>query len=76
MVEAVLLRTIRSTQRWELILRQGDEICANASLVFALRRPTWSVQEAMPPHRVRLVESPPRASDIDYPPFTRCYDMH
>jgi len=48
-IEAVPVRTNRSTQHWTLTQRQGDQACSTASAVFAVRRPTWSAAElAMP----------------------------
>lgn len=48
-VEAQPVRTNRSTQHWQMALRQGGQTCTSASAVFALRRPTWAAGElAMP----------------------------
>ncbi|MDE1948938.1 MAG: thioesterase family protein, partial [Burkholderiales bacterium] len=48
-IEALPLRTNRSTQHWSMTLRQGGAVCTSATAVFALRRPTWAAPElAMP----------------------------
>lgn len=50
-VSAIPVRTGRSTQHWQIALRQDDDPqpAATATAVFALRRPTWSDTEATRP---------------------------
>lgn len=44
-IEAEPVRTNRSTQHWQLLLRQQGQVCTTGSAVFALRRPTWTAPE-------------------------------
>ena len=44
-IDAVPVRTNRSTQHWQISLSQGGAVCTTASAVFALRRATWSAPE-------------------------------
>ncbi|HPO18566.1 MAG TPA: thioesterase family protein [Rubrivivax sp.] len=74
-VDARAVRTNRSTQHWSLSLSQHGEVCATASAVFALRRPTWSATEAAPPQHMPDAASLPRAPLQGRPPWVRCYDM-
>ena len=66
-IEAQPSRTNRSTQHWQMTLRQAGAVCTTASAVFAVRRPTWSAPElampAVPPAAQVAVEtrSPPVA---------------
>ncbi|TAK44337.1 MAG: thioesterase family protein [Betaproteobacteria bacterium] len=67
-------RTNRSTQHWQVELRQNEQVAATATGVFAARRETWSSVEA------RFPEVPPAATLPRYPnvgraQWTRCYDM-
>src|SRR5574337_576505 len=74
-VEAVPMRTNRTTQHWNLALRQQGEVAVTGSAVFATRRETWSVHEAAPPAGM------PRASDLSrmptagLPTWVERYDM-
>jgi acyl-CoA thioesterase len=45
-LHARALRTNRSTQHWQVHLRQGEAIAASASAVTATRRETWSAVDA------------------------------
>lgn len=62
-IEALPVRTTRTTQHWTLTLRQGGEVCSTGSAVFAIRRPTWSAPEltmpAVPPADQVPAESRP-----------------
>ena len=51
-------RTNRSTQHWIVELLQGGEAVATATLMTALRRPTWGTQEAPMPHVPRPEDVP------------------
>ncbi|PAU84400.1 acyl-CoA thioesterase [Pseudomonas sp. WN033] len=44
-IEAVPLRTNRSTQHWLLLQRQDGQVVTSASAFFATRRETWSEQQ-------------------------------
>lgn len=48
-IRAEPARTNNTTQHWTITLLQGDQPCATASAVFALRRPTWSAPELTMP---------------------------
>ena len=45
-VDAIPVRTNRSTQHWTITLVQGGEVVITATAVFAKRRDTWSATEA------------------------------
>jgi acyl-CoA thioesterase len=45
-VEAMAVRTNRSTQHWSVQMRQGADVVLTATAVLALRRQTWSNLEA------------------------------
>ncbi|MDQ1258709.1 MAG: Acyl-CoA thioesterase [Pseudomonadota bacterium] len=48
-IEAIAVRTNRSTQHWTLAMRQHGEVCMTGTAITAVRRDTWSVDdEAMP----------------------------
>ncbi|MFO1320530.1 MAG: thioesterase family protein [Burkholderiales bacterium] len=74
-VEAVPTRTNRSTQHWNLKLTQDGMVCASGSAVFAKRRETWSVQEAVPPQDMPPASSLSRLPTEGLPPWARCFDM-
>lgn len=74
-VEALPLRTNRSTQHWHLLLRQGGQVAASGSAVFATRRQTWSVQEAMPPADMPPVQTLRRMPAQGALPWVQRYDM-
>lgn len=73
-IEAVPLRTNRSTQHWSILQTQNGEVVTSASAVFALRRETWTSTEAPFP------DAPP-AADVPVSDhgsvvaWTRNYDM-
>lgn len=49
-LEAIPLRTNRSTQHWLLLQKQGGEVVTSGTAFFATRRETWSEQQhEMPP---------------------------
>lgn len=74
-IEAVPVRTNRSTQHWSLSMRQGDAVCTSGTAVFARRRETWSAQDAVPPDDMPRPENLARFSSDLLPPWARCYDM-
>lgn len=48
-LDVLPLRTNRSTQHWYVCARQGGQVVASATAVFAQRRETWSFTEARAP---------------------------
>lgn len=48
-VDAIPVRTNRSTQHWSVTLSQGDAVATTATAVFAVRRETWSSTEVVMP---------------------------
>jgi len=60
-VTAKPVRTNRTTQHWTIELVQADAVAATATVVFALRRPTWSALELRPPEA-------PAAAKVDLLP--------
>lgn len=48
-IQALPVRSSRTTQHWTMQLQQAGEVAATASAVFALRRPTWATHERQPP---------------------------
>jgi acyl-coenzyme A thioesterase PaaI-like protein len=62
-IEALPVRTTRTTQHWTLALHQGGAVATTATAVFALRRDTWVADElpmpAVPPAGQVAVTPPP-----------------
>lgn len=48
-IEAVPVRTNRSTQHWTITIRQADAVVFTATAVTALRRETWEATDAVMP---------------------------
>ncbi|MET8423512.1 thioesterase family protein [Nocardia sp. NPDC004860] len=48
-IDAEPVRTNRTTQHWVVTMRQDDTVATTATVVCALRRPTWSDTEISPP---------------------------
>ncbi|MCM2356110.1 MAG: thioesterase family protein [Arenimonas sp.] len=66
-IEAVPVRTNRSTQHWQLTMRQGDAVVLTGTAFTALRRESFRhVEHAMPqvppPDQVPLAEGPKRVA--------------
>jgi acyl-CoA thioesterase len=74
-IEARPLRTNRSTQHWLLQMLQQGSVVASGTAVTALRRETWSMPEAAPPHDMPAPTSLPRTLHPALPAWTRRYDM-
>lgn len=74
-IEALPTRTNRSTQHWNLLLCQGEQVCASGSAVLAQRRDTWSAHEAQPPQGMPEAVALARLSRQGAPAWTGCYDM-
>lgn len=75
LIDAVPMRTNRSTQHWSLTLTQNDTVCATATLVLAKRRETWSAQESVYPADMPPAGALARAPIDDQLAWLRCYDM-
>ncbi len=69
------LRTNRSTQHWNLLLRQQGVACASGSAVFATRRSTWGAPESLPPADMPAADAVASAPHAGRPAWVRCYDM-
>ncbi|MEN9315559.1 MAG: hypothetical protein RIS35_1952 [Pseudomonadota bacterium] len=73
-IDAVPVRTNRSTQHWSITLSQGDEVATTATAVFAVRRETWSSTEAGMP-RVPKAEMLERMPPAGIAAWTKNYEM-
>lgn len=77
-IDAVPVRTNRSTQHWSLSLTQGDGddavVATTATAVFAVRRETWSATETGFPD-VPPAAAVPRALTAGAMAWTNRYDM-
>ncbi|BDB22836.1 acyl-CoA thioesterase [Cupriavidus sp. TA19] len=73
-IEAQPVRTNRSTQHWNLTLRQGDSVATTATAVFAVRRETWACGEAVMPE-VPAAESLPAMGGFAPVRWLKSYDM-
>lgn len=60
-IEARPVRTNRATQHWVIMLRQGSEVAATATALFATRRETWSDTELAVPQAPPASELPVHA---------------
>ncbi len=73
-IDAVPVRTNRSTQHWNIGLTQKGLTMATASAVFANRRMTWSSTEMHYP-ALPAVHDGVRISDEHFPAWVRQYDI-
>lgn len=73
-IDAVPIRTNRSTQHWSITLTQGDEVATSASAVFAVRRDTWTSTEAGFPDVPPAADVPREQRELPSA-WTRNYDM-
>lgn len=74
-VQALPLRSNRTTQHWALQLSQGDQLCSAGSAVFAQRRPTWGTPEAAPPPDMPPAQDLAPLSTAGLPAWVQRYDM-
>lgn len=74
LIEAVPVRTNRSTQHWTLQLRQNGMVATTATVFCAVRRETWSEQELPAPEAPAPDTLPPLA-DIGLRGWTANYDF-
>jgi acyl-CoA thioesterase len=73
-IEAVAVRTNRSTQHWSVVMTQGDMVVTTASAVLALRRETWSSTETLCPD-VPPPSALPRLAGAEAPIWLANYDV-
>lgn len=68
-IEAVPVRTTRTTQHWAFTQRQGDAVCTTGTAVLAIRRPTWSAPELAMPQVPPAAEVAPvtRKPKVEWP---------
>lgn len=74
-ITARAARTNRSTQHWLIEATQDGGVVALATAVFALRRSTWSADEAQPPQDMPAPETLPRMATDRRPTWVKHYDM-
>lgn len=74
-IEARPVRTNRSTQHWIVQLTQNDAVAATATAVLAVRRPTWSAPEAVPPAGMPDASTLGRAQWAFMPAWVGRYDL-
>lgn len=72
-LEAVPLRTNRSTQHWLLLQRQNGEVVTSATAFFAARRETWS-QQQMPRPPAPAADTMPR-NEVSIRNWFQHYDL-
>ena len=73
-IEALPLRTNRSTQHWSITMMQGSEVATSASAIFALRRETWTSTESGFP-QVPPASALTRTRIPGFPPWLERYDV-
>lgn len=73
-IEATPVRTTRTTQHWQMLLRQQGQPCTTGSAVFALRRPTWAAPELVMP-AVPPAGAVPPATRLPPVQWVRCYQF-
>jgi len=73
-VEASPVRTNRSTQHWQLVMKQDEQVAATASAVYASRRATWSALETRFPD-VPAAQKLQAEPNVERAPWTRSYEM-
>lgn len=74
-VEARPVRTNRTTQHWALQLHQHERVATVGTAVFALRRDTWSADEAAAPRDMPPASALSRAPAGDSLAWLQNYDM-
>ena len=74
-VEARPVRTNRSTQHWTMQATQEGAVVALGTAVLALRRGTWSADEAVAPRDMPPASALVRAPSEGFPPWVQRYDM-
>ena len=74
-IEAIPVRTNRSTQHWIVQLRQNDAVSATATVALAVRRETWGASEAVPPSLPAASTLARMPLDVFAPEWVRRYDL-
>lgn len=74
-IEAIPVRTNRSTQHWVVQLTQQDAIAATATVALAVRRDTWGAPEAVPPAGIPPASALGRMPLSGTPAWVRSYDL-
>jgi acyl-CoA thioesterase len=74
-LEALPVRTHRSTRHWSLAMRQGSEVVATASAVFAARRTMRSTREARRPEGMPPAPALQRMANIGIATWVDRCDM-
>lgn len=74
-IEARPVRTNRSTQHWIMQLTQKGAVAASATAVLAVRRPTWSAPEAVPPSGMPEASTLERMQRPGMPAWLGRYDL-
>lgn len=73
-IDALPVRTNRTTQHWSLTLSQNDSVATTATVVCGLRRATWADTEIDPP-AAPPPDAAPAAAMPEYPAWLRNYEM-
>lgn len=74
-IEAIPVRTNRSTQHWTLLLRQGHNIATTATVFCAIRRDSWSEQELQAPQVPEPSELPEQAPELKRVGWVNNYEL-
>lgn len=74
-VEAIPIRTNRSTQHWTLLVRQGDSITTSATVFCGIRRDSWSEQELQAPVVPGPAELEPQPAGLNRVGWVNNYDF-
>lgn len=74
-IEARPSRTNRSTQHWDLVLRQNGEVATTATAIFAVRRDTWGCTEAVRPDAPPPEDVPGVPEGFAKVRWLKAYDM-
>jgi len=74
-IEARPSRTNRSTQHWQIELRQNGEVATTASAIFAVRRETWGCNEAVRPEAPAPEDVPGLPEGFAKVRWLSAYDM-
>ncbi len=74
-IEAIPVRTNRSTQHWTLLLRQGQNIATTATVFCAIRRDSWSEQELQAPQVPDPSELPAQAAGLSSVGWVNNYEF-
>ncbi len=73
-VQAVPVRTNRSSQHWTLAVRQAGGVTTTATALVGARRPTWASDEIAVPEAPPMATLPPMPSALPLP-WLHSYDL-